>query len=194
MWPNPVNKVLDATDDYNIGIFGIAEPNTVFNDDLNTAINASIKKCFGNGFIRAKSCPGKHTGYNPGGIMQIIRGELAGRHKSSGTDKMGRYSWMTLRGRNDKTLCIITAYRVCQSKGTTPVSRESNTAHWQQVQAMIRYGAVAPDPRKQILTDLSRFIDERRNEGSETILMADANESITEKTQNGKNFSLQLPT
>ena len=79
---------------------------------------------------------------------------------------------------------------MCQSKGTIPASRESNTSHWQQVQAIIRDGAVVPDPRTQIITDLSRFIDERRNEGSEIILMADANESITDESLKWKEFVL----
>ena len=144
----PAHEVLDATDAYDIGIYGIAEPNAVMACHLKNAINVQRKKRFdGNGFIAAPSGPGRKSGYNPGDILQLIRGQASGRHSKSGANKWGRFSWMTLRGKNSKKLCIITAYRVCQTKGTTPASRYSTTAHWQQVKAMIKQGCRDPDPR-----------------------------------------------
>ena len=120
--------------------------------------------------------------------MQLIRGKATGRHMESGTDKLGRYSWMTLHGSNAKKLCIITAYRVVQGKGSTPKSRESTTAHWQQVKAMIKEGKEAPDPRQQIMTDLTKFINNKRDDGCEIILMTDANESSTNEGSKWKIF------
>jgi len=124
---DPAPEVLEATSIYDISIFGIAEPSTVFDDSITHTIDAKIKKQFGRGFISGE---GRKSGYNPGGIMQLIRGRATGRHMASGTDKLGRYSWMTLRGSNTKKLCVVTAYRVVQGKGSTPKYRESTTAHW----------------------------------------------------------------
>jgi len=105
-----------------------------------------------------------------------------GRHSKSGADKWGRFSWITLRGKNSKKLYVVTAYRVCQANGTTPSSRESTTAHWQQVKAMIKQGYRDPDPRIQVLTDMSKMIAAKHQEGCEIIVMIDVNESI-EKTR-----------
>ena len=112
----------------------------------------------------------------------MIRGNPAGRHHSRGTDPLGRYSWNTLRGSNDKLLCIITAYRVCQRKGTSPNFNPKRsppkTAHWQQTMALIDHGINNPDPRSQILTDLTSFMNKKREEKCEIVLMMDANEDL----------------
>ena len=84
--------------------------------------------------------------------MQLIRGSSAGRHIRNGRDRYGRFLWIDIQGKNDKKACIITAYRAldCQALKATP-----HTAYWQQVTAMIKDGYVDPDPRNQILKDLS---------------------------------------
>ncbi len=97
--------------------------------------------------------------------MQMIRGTTAGRHAKSGGDRYGRYSWMELQGKNSRRLCIITAYRVTQQKGTRPASADCNTAYWQQVQGMIKDGVYEPDPRNQILTDLTKLIRDKKDQG-----------------------------
>jgi len=56
---HPAQEVLDATKSYDIGIYGITEPNTVMTDYLKNAINVHIKKRFGSGFIAASSGPGR---------------------------------------------------------------------------------------------------------------------------------------
>ena len=177
-WPEPAREILDATDQFGIDIYGVAEPNAIFNEEFKIAINASIKQRFGCGSIAASSCPSKRSsGYNPGGIMQLIRGKPTGRLMDHGVDKLGRMSWMTLRGKNDRKLCIMSCYRVVQTKGTVPINRESNTAHWQQVQQMIKDGKSKPDPRNQVLKDMTKLINEKKEEGCEVIVMIDANES-----------------
>ena len=62
----PAQEVLDAMEAYDIGIYGIAEPNAVMTGHLKNAINVQIKKRFGYGFIAASSGPGRKLGYNPG--------------------------------------------------------------------------------------------------------------------------------
>jgi len=55
---HPAQEVLYATKLYDIGIYGIAEPNAVMMDYLKNTINVQIKKRFGCGFIAASSGPG----------------------------------------------------------------------------------------------------------------------------------------
>ena len=179
-WPNPVEEVIETALKYQLGIFGIAESNCAWNEDLKMAVTAAVKQQFGNGAISCASSKLRREGYLPGGVMQMVRGSSAGRQVKSGSDKYGRYSWAEMTGKNDSKLCTITAYRVCQEKGTTPKSPDSTTAYWQQVQGMIRDGRLNPDPRTQVLTDLTTFINEKKEEGCEVILMMDANDDWEE--------------
>ena len=72
----------------------------------------------------------KKKGYLPGGEMQLIRGNISGRHIKINGDKYGRYMWMKLGRKNDNKLSIITAYRVVQEKGTQSSSENCNTSYW----------------------------------------------------------------
>ena len=114
--------------------------------------------------------------------MQLTVGSPAGRYHSKGSDPLGKFAWTTLRGRNDNKLCVVTAYRVCQKKGTRPPAGDNNTSHWQLVKAMVRRGVKDPDPRTQVLNDLSKLIQSKRDEGCEIVLMIDANEDGVEGT------------
>ena len=116
--------------------------------------------------------------------MQLIRGNVSGCHTKSNGDKYGRYTWMKLGGKNNNKLCIITAYRVFQEKGTQLSLENCNTSYWQQVKLFINNGTVDPDPRNQVLKDFTTFIDDRKVEGYKIIPMMDANESA--KAKNSK--------
>ena len=91
---------------------------------------------------------------------------------------------MKLGGKNDNKLCVITAYRIVQEKGTQPISENYNVSYWQQVKTFNNSGTVDPDPRNQVLEDLTTFIDDQKSKGYEVILMMDASESA--KAKNSK--------
>ena len=57
---------------------------------------------------------------------------------------MGRFTWMILKGKNERQIMIITAYRVCKA-GPNIVP---HTAHMQQVKQLLMKGVTAPDPRR----------------------------------------------
>jgi hypothetical protein len=67
---------------------------------------------------------------------------------------------------------IITAYRVCHTKSNNP---GPYTAFQQQYTLMRQAGIAEPNPRKQTLIDLTRFIQQQRMEGYRPIVMMDAN-------------------
>ena len=91
---------------------------------------------------------------------------------------------MKLGRKNDKKLCIVTAYRIVQEKGTQLLSINYNTSYWQQLKAFITNVAVDPNPQNKVLHNLPTFISKLKAEGHEAILMMDANEST--KAKNSK--------
>ena len=179
----PAEDVMDAMDQHHISVMGVAEPNCTFDNDVEHTINAMLKLRYGCGKIVCSSAPSSNTGYQPGGIMHIMQGKMLGRHLSSGSCPIGRYSWSTFRGSNDRIVCIITGYRVCKSS-TSPTKRSTaNTAHWQQVKGLVKRGYNSPNPRKQILTDLSKFIHQHQDKDHDVLLLMDANESNSSKSE-----------
>ena len=54
------------------------------------------------------------TSWKPGGTLVGVSGRWASRVAKSGTDALGRWSWMDLRGKKGKTIRVISAYRVSQ--------------------------------------------------------------------------------
>ncbi|KAL7519021.1 hypothetical protein ACHAWF_000213, partial [Thalassiosira exigua] len=110
--------------------------------------------------------------YQPGGNALTILGNLVGRRSGSGADEQGRYCWYTLRGQRDEGVCIISAYRVCQ---TTPSQAGATSAYMQQYTHLRKEGQSKPNPRKQTLHDLLQLIRAKRAEGYRPVLMMDAN-------------------
>ena len=45
----------------------------------------------------------------------IMQGRVTGRIIKKEMDKMGRFTWTILKGKNEKQIMIITAYRVCRA-------------------------------------------------------------------------------
>ncbi|KAL7523469.1 hypothetical protein ACHAWF_003332, partial [Thalassiosira exigua] len=130
---------------------------------------------YGCGFPVCSSTSKSNT-YNPGGVMQLVAGPMVSRHIKSGSDAVGRYAWSKFGDQAGNKVCIISSYRVVQRKGT-PIISDSNTAYKQQVEQLLRQGKTAPDPRQQVLRDLSGLMADIRNEGYEVLVMMDANES-----------------
>ena len=125
----PAADVMDAMDQHHISIMGIAEPNCTFDNDVEHTINAMLKLRYGCGKIVCSSAPSSDNGYQPGGIMHMMQGRVVGRHLKSGSCPIGRYSWSTFRGSNNRIVCIITGYRVCKSSTSPTKRRTANTHH-----------------------------------------------------------------
>jgi hypothetical protein len=130
-------------------------------------------------------------------VLTAATGRVTGRILKSGTDPWGRFTWILLRGNRDEGILFISAYRVCQKKGT---KAGSNTAFMQQIEEMLDEElkeseelakANKPilnsvqrslDPRDRLLQDLKQLITEHRGKGFCPILFMDANEDWTKKT------------
>jgi hypothetical protein len=114
--------------------------------------------------------------YQPGGNLLMINGRTTGRIMSHGSDWLGRFCWVALRGHRDEGILLITAYRICQNITDNP---GPHTAFSQQYMAFREKGIMKPNPRKQILTDISTLIATHRPSGLRPILMMDANGDLS---------------
>ena len=85
---------------------------------------------------------------------------------------MGRYAWKKLNAKNGKQVMMILAYRRCKAN----LKSGPHTAYMQQVKQLMKKGMVAPNPRKEVLSDLKRMIEEHHSLGGGIVLMMDANE------------------
>lgn len=111
-----------------------------------------------------------------------MHGKTTGRIAKSGADPWGRFCWTQLRGRRDEGITIICAYRVCQSTQTAG----PYTAYQQQYTLKRDAGVVAPNPRQQLLTDLTTLIENQRSKGYCPILLMDANGDYKAATNQDK--------
>ena len=88
---------------------------------------------------------------------------------------MGRWSYITLNGRNKKKLTIISAYRA----GKTRIQESGpSTAFTQQWDFMEERGDESINVRKQMTKDLTQFIKNLTMKRHEVILCIDANEEF----------------
>lgn len=127
------------------------------------------------------SAPWEHDegNYQAGGALLSLNGHSKGRFVTSGSDPLGRITWMKLRGTRDEGIIVINAYRVCQSGTSNP---DAFTQFQQERTGLRARGIKNPDPRKQILSDILTLIDESRLEGYRPILCWDANEDWVKRS------------
>jgi len=128
--------------------------------------------------------------FKPGGTAISINGNWSGRVIDRGWDpkKMGRWSYVTLNGKESKALTIITGYRVPQLKAKYVGDK---TAIMQQEILLHADNRKEVGARTAFFQDLKAWIKPRILQGQDILLCLDANEEWTENSAI-KNFSDQL--
>ena len=122
------------------------------------------------------------SAYLPGGTATAIMGKWSSRIMVTGSDtRQGRWSWVRLQGNTDnKGKCtnirLINTYRVCQAQ----VTDGSFTSYMHQYTVQQSEGNPTPYPRTQVIEDLTKFIQDCKEQGDEIILCMDANEELEE--------------
>ena len=94
-----------------------------------------------------------------------------------GSDSLGSFTWMAVRGKKDTGIIVITAYRVCQKAGA---KSGPETAFTQQCIQMRADGDTSPDPRNETFTNMAKVLEEWTLKGYHPLIMIDANSEITE--------------
>ena len=85
---------------------------------------------------------------------------------------LGRWSGLTFRGKNNSHLSVITAYRVCKSSIQTAPLGSSFAREYEHHRSQ---GVKSPQPRKQLLNDLTTTIQTLQHKGSSVLVMMDSN-------------------
>jgi hypothetical protein len=113
--------------------------------------------------------------YLPGRVAQMILQKLTARVVKHGKDPLGRYVWQEILLDGERTLIIVTAYRVVQrqTKGCGPTT--SAMQQWRKLQTQ---GIADPQPRQQTLDDITAFLQPHVHAGNEILMMIDANDPI----------------
>ena len=75
--------------------------------------------------------------WKPGGTMIGVSGKWACRAESTGSDHMGRWSWVDLRGKKGRMIRVISAYRVSQEQ---IAQAGETTSCKQQVRSLLKRG------------------------------------------------------
>ena len=110
--------------------------------------------------------------------MAGITGKWSSRWRGHGSDKLGRWCWIDLKGRGEKMIRVISGYRVGQGniKHVGPL-----TVCQQQFNSLVLHNSENLNRKKAFLQDMEEFIHEWTNGGDhhEIILMMDANDQAT---------------
>ena len=157
-----------------IDILGIAEHNV---DNRSAAVILTIRQALERveksfavtmGGTKTKM----DTPYKPGGTMIVARGNIRGRIMERGSDSLGRWTYLRIRGKQGRSLWVLTVYQVCKSSPTAGM-----TASAQQL-SLLRQNGDTATPREAFKRDLMNFINDTINPDDETVIMGDFNEEI----------------
>jgi hypothetical protein len=118
--------------------------------------------------------------FQAGGCLIMVQGKWATTiHRETIQDKtgLGRWSGLSVTGKQNRTISIIVGYRVC--KGSIQ-SSGLGTAYHREYEYYADRNKKSPNPRKEFLLDLESTIQALRDKGHAIIVMLDANETIKE--------------
>jgi endonuclease/exonuclease/phosphatase family metal-dependent hydrolase len=95
--------------------------------------------------------------YLSGGTATIAANNWTGRIASSGTDShgLGRWSYVRVKGKNERRLLVITVYQVCKGSIGTAGDTTNFSHQWHILRAR---GDEHPNPRAQFSSDLSDLL------------------------------------
>jgi hypothetical protein len=92
---------------------------------------------------------------------------------------LGRWSFVTVTGKNDRNILVTTEYQACKARIAVVGAK---TACAQQCHLLRQKGEINPDPRKSFKTDLDSFLAPHHAAGSEILLLGNFNETLGAST------------
>ena len=113
------NQGLQIMEQKQIDLLGMSETNKHWSTEA-CRILATLVNKKSDGKSIASSDPSRKEGYLPGGTAMMIKGLQAGRVFKRCPDKLGRYSYMAMHGKDGSGIVIITIYRTPHKKGSRP--------------------------------------------------------------------------
>ncbi len=175
---------LSACNDIGASIICLSEMNTSWNHFSQISNTKQIlKRVWQHSALQISQCSEKiKSTYQPGGTAMITANKWTSRIKERGKDpfNLGRWSYMSLIGSQDRLITIITAYRV----GNTYLgSTGGKTAYKQQFRILSSRwretnNTTIPNPHRQCIIDLQSWIESLIRQNHDIILTLDNNEDI----------------
>jgi ribonuclease HI len=115
--------------------------------------------------------------YKPGGTFILSVGNITSRMSECFQDKWGRWTSQTYRGRDGRSLTVISAYQVV----TDHPARGTTTAAAQQYSLLLQTKDPLRSPRAAFRRDLMHYIKQCQSLGQEILLTGDFNERINQE-------------
>jgi hypothetical protein len=173
---------LHLSHEIGIGALCLAETNLNWHHYQHTA---ALRRCLHRNWSASKfqtSVPEEQFigDYQPGGTTTIVTDCWTSRVVKTGVDPfgLGRWPYITLKGKSDINICIITAYRVCNDKNTGPKPAYQQLRR--QLASLFRHmnKTIVVNPFKQFVLDLHSWIASIQEDGTHIILCLDNNEEL----------------
>lgn len=156
--------------------FGFAETNLATDQPrIKRLINSKQREIWEHSkIITAQSNFITASDYKPGGVLIGVTNDIVGRVHNHFSDHLGRWTGVSLSGKANKHLVIITAYQVVNNQ----TKHGARTAYKQQCTLLRQENISNPNPRKQFISDLKQVVQEHHRKGNDIILMGDFNEEV----------------
>jgi hypothetical protein len=145
-------STMDFLSSINASLFAFSEPNLQWDSTLLHEAKTLQRRFFSHGqLVTSESDLQFPTSYKPGGTCIGVNGKWTTRITDRGVDPtgQGRWSYVTISGRDAPDIMFISAYRVCQRAGS---KAGPLTAYAQQWTMSYVAGNKNPDPRKDFIT------------------------------------------
>ena len=163
--------------DMQVDIFGLTEVNLDLNNGIVRDNFIQSSKHFDKHARLAVSSSLQEVGKSPfkmGGTVTGTNGCWSGRIIKQGSDTLGRWSYMSLQAKKGKLVTFITIYLPRK-----PTSEGGGTTIYSQMEAdLLHRDKKLGDPRKALLADLHKLLDEEKKRGNMVILMGDVNDDL----------------
>ena len=121
--PNGVIPEIDTIDELGFDIMAYQETKIPWTQNNTRQYNQQMQFKWPHG-VRStfSSAPSKYddSNFQAGGTLLTLHSKAKGRVLEQGSDTLGRFCWMTLRGTRDEGLLVISAYRVCHTIADNP--------------------------------------------------------------------------
>ena len=173
---------LDCLQALQVDVSGLAETNTCWQhqhlrDDFKSITRKHYRQSkvvFGSPTFACDPIPSNES-FQAGGNITMLNGGLVSRVSGADiqdTSGLGRWSGVTLAGKHNQYLSIITAYRVCSGSIRTA---SLGSAFAREHQHFATASQPTVNPRKLFLRDLQQVIQDLQEKGHSILLMLDAN-------------------
>ena len=175
----PCVKELETMQQHNIDIFGLNETKLSATNSITSRVATAASRMLPNSATILSSSTlqlRQDRPHQPGGTGLLYRGTVNCRSHKRFADPLGRFSYLTIRGRGDcEGILVMTVYRVVKEDH---LSRPNGSTS-QQHDSLRKMGKMNPNPRKQVLTDVSKVIKTMQQNGYHPLIMGDFNDDIS---------------